>query len=205
METIANFACQHAQSAHWFLFLLLLLAGINVPISEDFILLTAGAIASVCIPEDALYLFTWVYAGCWISAWEAYWIGRYFGPKLYNIHWFHKFINQKKIDRLQFYYEKFGVFTFIAGRFIPGGVRNALFMTAGLGKMPFLKFVLRDGLACLISSSTLFYIGYTFGENYQTVIKYLSTYDKIAFLCIATIALALAVYLWKNAKSKTIV
>ncbi|MEI8365156.1 MAG: DedA family protein [Parachlamydiaceae bacterium] len=189
-ETLVSFACEHAHSAHWIFFLLLMLAGMSLPISEDIILLTGGAIASTCIPNETLYLYLWIYAGCWISAWEAYGIGRYLGPKLYEIRWFRYMISPEKIQRLHHYYEKFGVWTFVVGRFIPGGVRNALFMTAGLGKMPFLTFILRDGFALCISSSTIFYIGYSFGENYQTIIHFMVTYNKIAAVCILILASA---------------
>lgn len=178
-----------------------MLAGLSLPISEDLILLTGGAIASTCIPDETLFLFLWIYAGCWMSAWLAYSIGRYFGPKLYDIRWFRHFISPERIKRLHHYYEKFGVFTFIVGRFIPGGVRNALFMTAGLGKMPFLTFILRDGFACLISASVIFSIGYSLGENYGTVIHYIKTYNEIVVGCILAIVLVLLIIvLWKQLK-----
>lgn len=179
MESLIHFACTHAHSAHWIFFLLLMLAGLNIPISEDIILLTSGVIASICIPEETLHLFCWVFAGCWLSAWEAYAIGRFFGPKIYDIRWFRHIITKERIERLHHYYEKFGVFTFIVGRFIPGGVRNALFMTAGLGKMPFWKFILRDGFACLISSTVIFSLGYSLGQNYHVVLHYFKTYNEI--------------------------
>lgn len=197
METVftqlLEFICAHAHDAHWIIFLLLLLAGLNIPISEDLMLITAGAIASTCIPDHTLHLFIWVYFGCWLSAWEAYWIGRLLGPKLYNIRWFNRILTPKRIKRLHHYYEKFGILTFIVGRFIPGGIRNALFMSSGLGKMPFLKFILRDGIACLISTSVLFYLGFQFGENYKVVIRYIQKYDliilSIVFFVICTLSL----------------
>lgn len=198
LSQLIEFICSHAHNAHWIIFLLLMLAGLNFPISEDVMLITGGAIASTCIPEHTLHLFIWIYFGCWISAWEAYWIGRLLGPKLYNIPWFKRFINPKKIENLHYYYEKFGVFTFIVGRFIPGGVRNALYISSGLGKMPFLKFILRDGFACLISSNVLFFLGYKFGENYQHVLGYLKTYS---FFILGTIVLALtslSIYYWRK-------
>jgi len=204
MEDTLNFACEHAHSAHWVIFILLMLAGLNIPISEDILLLTAGAIASTCIPERTFHLFAWVLVGCWISAWEAYGIGRYFGPKLYDIRWFHRIMNPAKIEKLHYYYEKFGVFTFIIGRFCPGGVRNALFMTAGLGKMTFWKFILRDGVACIISVSTLFYIGFSLGENSHAIIHYIRKYNHFAF---AIIALALVIsgiiYFFRQPEDKT--
>lgn len=177
MESVLTFICQNANDAHWIIFGLLMLAGLNVPISEDVLLLMGGVIANTCIPEHAVNLFIWVYLGCWFSAWEAYWIGRMLGPKLYDIKWFSRILNPSRIERLHYYYEKFGIFTFIVGRFIPGGVRNALFMSSGLGKMPFNKFIGRDGFACLISSVTIFTLGYKFAENYKSIIFYFKTYN----------------------------
>ena len=196
IESIVNFACAHAHSAHWIFFLCLMLAGLNIPLSEDLILLTSGALASTCLPNETLHLYLWIYAGCWISAWEAYSIGRFFGPKLYEIRFFRHIITPERIIRLHHYYEKFGVFTFIMGRFIPGGLRNALFMSAGLGKMPFGKFILRDGFACLISSSVIFSIGYSLGENYHSVLHYLKTYNEIVIGCLLLIILATFMIIW---------
>lgn len=200
---LIDYICAHAHDAHWIIFLLLMLAGLNVPISEDLLLITGGAIASTCIPNETLHLYIWIYFGCWISAWEVYWIGRLLGPKLYDIPWFNHILTPKRIKNLHHYYEKFGVFTFIVGRFIPGGARNALYMTSGLGKMPFLKFILRDGFACIISSSVIFTIGYQFGDNYKTVIHYFQKYDLLilAILLILITSFGL-IYYFRMKKQK---
>lgn len=185
MDTIFTFICQHAEHAHYIFFGLLFLAGLNVPISEDLLLLTGGAIASRCLPDQYVHLYVWMFFGCWISGWEAYWIGRYFGPKLYNLRWFNKVITPERIAKLHVYYERFGIFTFIVGRFIPGGVRNALFITSGMGKMPFLLFAGRDFVASLISTSIVFYLGFAFGENYELIVDYMNRYNKIAVVILA--------------------
>lgn len=179
VESVIQYICEHASHAHLIICGLILLAGLNIPISEDIMLLIAGAIASTCIPDQTLRMYIWIFMACWISAWEAYWIGRLLGPKLYEIRWFKHIITPKRIEKLHQYYEKFGIFTFIVGRFCPGGVRNALFMTAGLGKMPFLVFIARDGLGCLISTATIFYLGYLAGENHAIIIGYYKKYEAI--------------------------
>lgn len=203
MESALEYICAHATNAHWIIFLLLMFAGLNVPISEDIMLLGAGAIASTCIPEHTLRLFIWVFFGCWFSAWEAYWVGRLLGPKLYEIRWFSRILTPHRIEKLHHYYEKFGIFTFIVGRFCPGGVRNALFMTSGLGKMPFLTFIARDGLACIISSSTLFYLGFTFGENHDLLIHYFKRYEIIALSLLVIIVLSIIVIVWRRKSKKS--
>jgi membrane-associated protein len=197
MDSIITFAFERVEIAHWIFFVLIMLAGLNVPVSEDAIMVCAGAITSAYIPEKTLWIFGWLFMACWISAWEAYWIGRLLGPKLYNMKWFSWIISREKIHRLHYYYEKFGVLTFLIGRFIPGGVRNVLFMSSGLGKMPFYKFILRDLLGCFLSTLLLFYIGYAFGQNVYTVIAYFKSLDRIALLIIIgflLVILAVACY-----------
>lgn len=204
MEDILNFICVHSHYAHWIIFGLLMLAGLNIPISEDVLILTGGALAATCILEHTSRMFIWIYIGSWTSAWEAYWIGRKFGPKLYTMPWVRRFFYPERIEKLHYYYEKFGVFTFIVGRFCPGGVRNALFMSAGLGKMPFVKFILRDAIGAAISVSTLFFIGFTFGANYEMILHYVLTYDKVALGVILLAITATILYFWQKNYRKLI-
>jgi len=181
METIYTFICANAENAHWILFLCLLLAGLNIPISEDLVLLMAGTLAATCLDfPESYYLYIWVFFGCWFSAWEAYWLGRLWGTKLYTVRGFRHIITPARIEKLQHLYNRFGLLTFIVGRFIPGGVRNTLFITCGMGKMPFDKFIARDFIACLIASFTLFYLGFTFGEHFSLIVSYVRKYELIA-------------------------
>ncbi len=202
MEFIYTSLCEIAPYSHILFFFLLMLAGLNIPISEDIILLTGGAIASTCIPEHTLRLYLWLYFGSWISAWEVYWLGRLLGPKLYNVKFLARFVTPCRVDKLHYYYEKFGVFVFLVGRFIPGGVRNALFISCGMGKMPFLKFILRDGFACIFSSLTIFSLGYWFGKNYETLVKYSKTYNYIVIGLIVLLILTSLGYLWYKKREK---
>lgn len=200
MTEIFSLICQHAEYAPYIFLGLLFLAGLSIPISEDLLLITAGALVSRCIPDQYLYLYMWMFIGCWLSGWEAYWMGRLLGPKLYNIRWFHHIINPERIARLHYYYERFGVLTFIIGRFIPGGVRNALFITAGMGKMPFLTFIMRDFIGALISTSIVFYIGYLFGENYEKIAAFIIEYNRIAFILIFAVVFWICFRVWWRIK-----
>lgn len=193
-ETLFSHFCQHAEWAHLAIFGLLLLSGLNVPISEDLLLLTGGAIVAKCIPGHYFWVYGWVFFGSWISAWEAYGIGRIVGPRLYDIPWFSYVLTPKRIELLHGYYEKYGVWTFVVGRFMPGGVRNALFLTSGLGKMPFLRFILRDVFACLLYTSIIFYVGFKFGQNFPWLVKTFSHYSLLLLGLIVMVASLLLIY-----------
>lgn len=187
-ENLFSYICQHAEWAHLVIFGLLLLSGLNVPVSEDLLLLTAGAIVANCIPGHYFFVYAWVFFGSWLSAWEAYGIGRTLGPKLYDIKWFSYVLTPKRIGRLRRFYEQYGLLTFIVGRFMPGGVRNGLFLTSGLGKMPFLRFISRDALACLLYTSVIFYVGFVFGQNFPWLVKTFSHYSLLLLGVIVIVA-----------------
>ena len=158
------------QYAHFIIFGALLLAGLNIPVSEDAMLFISAVLASMH-PEYLPHLFIGVYLGAYFSDLICYCLGRIVGPKLFKIRFFANMVSPERITKISAYYEKYGVVTLILGRFIPFGVRNALFLTAGLGKMNFIKFALSDLLACTISSISFFSLYYHYGESIIVYIK----------------------------------
>jgi len=202
MDTLIQFIFEHAQYAHWIIFGSLMLAGLNVPISEDLMIIFSAVLAATVVPENTYKLFIAVFLGCYFSDWLCYWVGRHFGPKLWNIRWFAKTFKKERIHHIQRYYAKYGFWTLIVGRFIPFGVRNGLFLTAGLGKMPFGKFILSDGIACALSNTVLFSLAYALAQNYDRLISSLKTFN--IFLFGAFLVAIIGVFWYKRRKNNPI-
>jgi membrane-associated protein len=201
MENIINFIFSHSLHAHWIVFFALILAGFNLPISEDLMIIISGMLAANVIPEHTLHLFICVFLGCYISDSIVYFLGRTLGRKILNLKWFKKTLPKPKLDQIHNFYKKYGFYTLIIGRFIPFGVRNCLFFTAGMSRMKYVKFLISDGIACIISNSTLFYISYTLGKNYQTFIVYLK---KVNVLIFCAFIVTLITLFWYYKKKKRI-
>lgn len=201
METIYSFILDHAVYAHWVIFGLFMLAGFNLPISEDILIILSGVLASTVIPENGWKLFTAVFLGAYLSDFIPYYLGYRFGGNLWKIPWFSRMIKPHRLDQIKHYYDKYGVLTLIFGRFIPFGVRNCLFLTAGIGKMKVLKFALSDGIACLLSNSLLFAITYSFGKNHKVLIEGMK-WMNIALFSAFIIALITAFWYKRNRSSK---
>jgi membrane-associated protein len=199
MDAIIQFIFENAQYAHWIIFGALMLAGLNIPISEDLMIIFSAVLSATVIPENTYKLFAAVFLGCYLSDWVCYWIGRKFGPKLWNIRWFAKSFDRKKIDTVHGYYEKYGFMTLLLGRFIPFGVRNVLFLTAGLGKMSFRKFILSDGIACILSNTALFTLAYTVGKNYEALLSSLKTFNIFLF---SAFVVAVIGFIWYKRTKK---
>ena len=136
----------------------------------------------------------WTFAGCYLSDWIAYWVGRILGTRLLRIGWFKRSFPPKKILKMEIYYQKYGFYTLMVGRFIPFGVRNLLFITAGISKMHFGRFILSDGIACFISNITLFSIAYTLGKNYKVIFSFLVIYNNVLITILIVFLIGLWVY-----------
>ena len=153
------------------IFGLLMLAGFNLPVSEDAMLFITALLA-VKNPDMASTLYVSVFLGCYLSDLICYFfVGRYLGHKMFNVKFFAKMVTQERLEMITSFYSKYGILTLILGRFIPFGVRNALFISAGLGKMNALKFCLSDLLACTISSVFFLWLYTTFGESVISIVK----------------------------------
>ena len=188
-------AAQNITMAPWVIFGLLLLAGFNIPVSEDGMLLISALLAFKN-PNHLMPLFFGVYAGAYCSDLICYTLGRTLGPKIFEIDFFKNMMSKERMDKINSFYSKYGVITLIFGRFIPFGVRNALFLTAGLGKMNFKKFALSDLLACTISCTTFFTLYYKFGKEITDIIK------KGNIILFSVAALAIIYLLLKKKKAK---
>lgn len=194
MEEFYTYIQANVQIAPWLIFGLLLLAGFNIPVSEDGMIFISALLATK-YPEYKIPLFIAVYSGAYLSDLICYWLGRILGPKLYEINFFKNMISKQRVDKIHSFYEKYGIVTLLFGRFIPFGVRNGLFLTAGLGKMNFLKFSLSDLLACTISTFIFFNLYLKFGE---TVIEYVKKGNIVLF----SVAIIFAISFWFIKKKK---
>jgi membrane-associated protein len=195
MDTLINILLEHASEAHIIAFWALILAGFNVPISEDLIIIAGGIVASTIIPENIYKIFIAIFLGCYISDSISYWLGRILGKKIWNIKWLKSTISEKKILKAQSYYHKHGFKTLLFGRFIPFGVRNCLFLTAGMSKMRYRNFLISDGIACLISNICLFSLTYHLGKNYEQIFRWVKAFDLVVFfIFISTIFFIIILY-----------
>ncbi|MCK5883817.1 MAG: DedA family protein [Bacteriovoracaceae bacterium] len=187
MEEILGYIAGNIELAPYLIFGLLLLAGLCIPIPEDGMLLTSGILASLH-PDNAIPLFIGVYAGAYFSDLIAYWMGRRFGPGLWKIKLVEKTISMDKIHLMHQYFEKYGVITLIFGRFVPFGFRNAMFISAGLSRMNFIKFAAADLLACTISTLFFFNLYYHLG---RPVIEYVKQSNYIIGALVLIVILAI--------------
>ena len=199
MESLIEWILQHASQAHWVIFIAILLAGINIPISVDVLLVGAAFLAATLIPDHLWHLYFAIFLGCYFSAWIAYWFGRLLGKRLCKYKWFNRIMPPLRLEKIQRFYAKHGLWTLLLGRFIPFGVRNCIFMSSGMSRVSFLKFALWDFLACFTWSSLSFYCFYLLGQNYQLLFNHLKTINMLIFLAFSVTVIG---FIWYKQRKK---
>jgi len=166
---------------------LIMLAGVNIPISEDIVIIVSASIAATKVPYNTYYIFAGCFLGAYLSDIMAYVIGRYGINKILFSKMMirSKIVNREKVEQkisiVSTYFARYGRKTLFFARFIPFGVRNVTFMTCGLIKMKLAKFMIIDLCAATCTSVVLFSLGYAFGNNYEKIFPYLNRYKFIIF------------------------
>ena len=159
-------------------FVSLLLAGLNIPISEDLVIITGALlnqeIVQAEVPETRGMLIPSllaIYIGVIISDFISYYLGTLVRKGTFKANFLDSLFSQKKMELIHRNLDNHGFLTFIVCRFIPFGARNTLFMTSGFLGLPLRRFALYDITAALISTNTLFFLVYYFGEGVRSPIR----------------------------------
>ena len=90
-------------------------------------------------------------------------------------------ISAKDIEKAKGWFSKHGNIAVFLCRLVPG-VRTLISIPAGMSNMPLVPFLFYSTLGTLLWVGLLTYTGYTLGENYELVEKYLGPVSKFVLL-----------------------
>src|SRR5215467_5736443 len=120
-----------------------------------------------------------------------YWVGRYLGPKVFSREQ-SRLLNRRSLDYTHDFYQRHGGKTIIIARFVPI-VRTFAPFVAGIGRMPYLRFLAFSVAGAVLWVVPIVSAGYFFGglpavkENFSWVIL------AIVVLSVSPIAVEYAV------------
>ncbi len=153
-------------------FSLLVAAGIGFPIPEEFPIIGAG----IWVGHNAdLGPIRWLIlpvciTGVVISDGLLYGMGRFFGSKILEWRAIKRLLPPQKRERIESNFHKYGVLTLLFARFLPA-IRSPIFITAGIMRLSFAKFVIADGIYALPGVSLLFFLSFWFGDSFKDYLE----------------------------------
>ena len=181
---------------------ILVAGGMGLPIPEDVPLMFSGYLCSPKyspLPQHTsiLLMITAGMLGVICGDSILWYVGRY-GLDANNFLSRHvrKALGSKRRIFLEKHFQKHGNLTLFVGRFIPG-IRALVFALCGISKMRYVRFVIVDGLAALVSVPTFIFIGYHFAAEFHKVILEVARIKHIVVLIgTAVVGVALVAYVF---------
>lgn len=186
--------------AYALLLALLFGCGVGLPMNEDIVLLAAAALTLQGIMEPIpLMGVAWVglIAG---DALIFHWGHRY-GAQLLRRRFFARMLPEARLQTLQAAMTRYGPAYIFVVRFLPG-IRTALFLVAGMSRMPYRYLFIYDGLAAVVELPLLVYGVRYVGGRWQEILAALQRMQGYLLPAAAVALFALWAYRRYQSKGK---
>ena len=150
----------------------------------DYLIFTAGLVCGThYLDIPLLVLVTAMIAAAVLGDFTGYAKGKWLGPKLFNKA-DARIFKKSYLDKSKAFYEKYGVWAFITGRFLPV-IRTIIPMLAGASGISLARFSYLNVIGAVIWIGSLTPLGYYLGKAYPQLINY-SIYLLLGFIVLAS-------------------
>jgi membrane protein DedA with SNARE-associated domain len=145
------------------MFLLLFACGLGFPLPEDIPLIIAGALL---VHSPTTWVIGGIFAWCGIIGGDCvlYFLGRKFGLEITRVPFVGKHLTRARIQRVEELFASYGVGVVGVGRMF-AGIRGAMVVAAGATRFNFIKFIIADGLAAIVSGGMFMLLGHWLGAR----------------------------------------
>ncbi len=171
-------------------FAALILAPLGLPIPEEVSLLAAGAYARAGLAPLELALAVG-YSGVVLGDCIAFMLGRRVGLRPTGV--LGRLFGRRRMRRIVRFYDRFGVWTVVICRQVPG-MRFPAFFFSGASGMTLRRFLLLDGTAALGTAGLWCGLGWWFGASIQESV---ATVENLRQLALVAGIMIVALFAWR--------
>ncbi len=151
----------------------------------DYLIFTAGLLCGTHYLDVSLpVLMLSMIAAAVLGDFTGFAKGKWLGSKLFDKP-DAKFFKRSYLEKSRSFYEKYGVFAFIIGRFLPV-IRTMIPILAGANGFRLLRFSYLNVLGAVIWIGLLTPLGYYLGQAYPQLLKY-SIWFLLGFVIVASL------------------
>jgi membrane protein DedA with SNARE-associated domain len=181
------------------IFLALLLGGLGAPIPEELPILAAGVLAREAVIRWWIALPLCI-AGVLVGDIALYWAGHHWGERLLRWRLVRVVLTEARERRLLSAYRRHGVKIIVIARHVMG-FRAAAFLTAGIARLPFWKFLLVDTAAACVSVPLGLGLAYFFTDQLQAILDDVHRVERwLVVLGLVVLAAWVARLLWRKSR-----
>ena len=171
----------------------LLLGSLGAPIPEEMPIVAAGILSHEGLARWWLALPVCV-LGVLSGDMVLYWAGRRWGERVLGWRVVRLVLTPPRAERLEAAYREHAMKTVAMARHV-AGLRAAAFLTAGIARVPFWKFILADAAAATVSVPLAFGLAYFFTHQIGAILADVHRVERwLALAGLVAVAGALVVY-----------
>ncbi|MEA2736381.1 MAG: hypothetical protein QOE14_2832 [Humisphaera sp.] len=180
---------------YFILFGLLFACGLGLPMPEDIPLLLAGFFIAQGKMNVAIAC-TLAWLGNIGGDCMLYSFGRRYGLEITRVPFVGKHVTKERILRAEELFERWGIWVVAIGRLF-AGIRGAMVVAAGATRFNFIKFLIADGLAAIVSGGLFIWLGHLAGKKLGSISEMrekIKDYEHWVLIGIATVVIGFIVY-----------
>lgn len=194
LDTLVDLFMQNGYTA---VFIALMICGAGLPLPEDITLVAGGVIAGLGYANVhvmcALALF-----GVLLGDTAIFLLGHHYGARILKWRLIARVLTPARLLAVQEKFDRYGNRLLFFVRFAPG-MRTTVYITAGISqRVSFLRFVLIDGLAALISVPVWVYLGYFGADNHEWLMMWMRRGQDSLWILFGLMVLVLIVLWWRR-------
>jgi membrane protein DedA with SNARE-associated domain len=179
------------------IFVVLFLGGLGAPIPEEIPVLAAGALAHEGFMHPWIALAV-CFAGVLTGDTVLYWVGHHWGERILEWRIVRRILTPERERMLLNAYRRHAAKTIFTARHVMG-IRAAAFLTAGIARVPFWKFLLVDGVAATLGVPTGFGLAYFFTDQLTEILHDVRRVERwLMLLLLVALGLWIALLAWRR-------
>ncbi len=177
-------------------FAVLLLGSLGVPIPEEMPIIAAAVLSHEGIVRWWLALPVCL-LGVLSGDVVLYWVGRYWGEQVLNWRVVRLVLSPARELWLKAAYRRHALKTVVTARHVMG-LRAAAFLTAGISRVPFWKFVVADVGAAVLGVPLVFGLAYFFTDQIRAITADVHRVERrVGLAVLLALAAILAAGVWR--------
>jgi membrane protein DedA with SNARE-associated domain len=185
------------------IFAVLLLGSLGVPIPEEIPIIAAAVLSHEGIVRWWLALPVCL-LGVLSGDMVLYWVGRHWGEQVLSWRLVRLVLSPAREQWLKAAYRRHALKTVVTARHVMG-LRAAAFLTAGIARVPFWKFVVADAGAAVLGVPLGFGLAYFFTDQIKGIMSDVHRAERwlgLAGLMALTVMLVVGVWRWNRRVGK---
>ena len=197
MDLLQRLITIFTENGYVAVFIALMICGAGLPLPEDITLVAGGVIAGLGY-ANVHAMFALAMFGVLLGDCAIFLLGHHYGARMLQWRLVARVLTPSRYAKVQEKFARYGNRMLFIARFLPG-MRTTVYLTAGTShRVSFLRFLLIDGLAALISVPFWVYLGYFGADNHAWLDKWVRRGQGSLWTLVGLLLLALLVLWWRH-------